>query len=76
LIPLPAKCLELNAQENVWQFMRDNWLSNRIFKSYNHIVDHACQAWNKLVESVAVGRPGGMVVGFGCTPIRSDAGGD
>ena len=24
LIPLPAKCPELNPQENVWQFMRDN----------------------------------------------------
>jgi hypothetical protein len=23
LIPLPAKCPELNAQENIWQFMRD-----------------------------------------------------
>ena len=29
LVPLPAKCSELNPQENVWQFMRDNWLSNR-----------------------------------------------
>jgi len=34
LIPLPAKCPELNPQENIWQFMRDNWLSNRIFKSF------------------------------------------
>jgi DDE superfamily endonuclease len=25
-IPLPAKCPDLNPQENVWQFMRDNWL--------------------------------------------------
>jgi hypothetical protein len=33
IIPLPAKCPELNPQENVWQFMRDNWLSNRTFKS-------------------------------------------
>jgi len=24
LVALPAKCPELNAQENVWQFMRDN----------------------------------------------------
>ncbi len=49
LIPLPAKCPELNPQENVWQFMRDNWLSNRIFKSYDQIVDHCCDAWNKLI---------------------------
>jgi putative transposase len=29
--------------------MRDNWLSSRIFKSYNDIVDHCCFNWNKLV---------------------------
>ena len=34
LVPLPPKCPELNPQENIWQFMRDNWLSNRVFKSY------------------------------------------
>src|SRR3984885_11301155 len=28
LIRLPAKCPELNPQQNVWEFMRDNWLSN------------------------------------------------
>jgi hypothetical protein len=50
LIPLPAKCPELDPQENVWQFMRDNWLSNRIFKSFDDIVDHCCDAWNKLVD--------------------------
>jgi hypothetical protein len=33
--------------------MRDNWLSNRIFESYNEIVDHCCYAWNKLI-----GQPG------------------
>jgi transposase len=30
IIALPAKCPEFNPVENVWQFMRDNWLSNRI----------------------------------------------
>jgi hypothetical protein len=35
LIPLPAECPELNPVEDVSQFMRDNWLSNRIFKSYD-----------------------------------------
>ncbi|GGC17401.1 transposase [Novosphingobium endophyticum] len=50
LMPLPPRCPELNPVENVWQFMRDNWLSNRIFKSYDDIVDHCCYAWNKLVD--------------------------
>jgi transposase len=34
LLPLPPKCPELNPTENIWEFMRDNWLSNRIYKSY------------------------------------------
>ena|SRR5690349_18787945 len=49
IVPLPAKCPELNAQENVWQFLRENWLSNRIFTCYDNLVDHCCHAWNKLV---------------------------
>src|ERR1700756_4449610 len=49
LLPLPAKCPELNPVENVWQFIRDNWLSNRVFHSERDIVDHCCDAWNKLV---------------------------
>ena len=50
LLLLPAKAPELNPVENVWQFMRDNWLSNRVFKSAEDIVDHCCDAWNKLVN--------------------------
>ena len=50
LLPLPPRSPELNPVENVWQFMRDNWLSNRIFRSYDDIVDHCCEAWNKLAE--------------------------
>jgi hypothetical protein len=36
--------------ENVWQFMRENWLSNRVFTSYADILDHCCAAWNKLTD--------------------------
>jgi hypothetical protein len=50
IIPLPPKCPELNPVENVWQFMRDNWLSNRVFSSYDDILDHCCDAWNKLID--------------------------
>ena len=50
ILPLPPKCPELNPQENIWQFLRDNWLSNRIFSSYDDIVEQFCQAWNRLVN--------------------------
>ena len=50
IMPLPAKCPELNPVENIWQFMRDNWLSNRVFTSYKNLLDHCCHAWNKLID--------------------------
>lgn len=40
LLPLPAKCPELNVMENVWQFMRDNWLSNWVFRDHDDITGH------------------------------------
>lgn len=50
LIPLPLRAPELNPQENIWQFMRTNSLSNRVLKSYGAIVDHCCYACNTLVD--------------------------
>jgi hypothetical protein len=50
ILPLPAKAPELNPVENLWQFMRDNYLSNRIFQNYEDIVDHCCAAWNRIAD--------------------------
>ena len=44
LLPLPPRAPELNPVENIWQFIRDNWLSDRIFKSYGEIVALCCDA--------------------------------
>lgn len=49
-IPLPPKCPELNLVENAWQFMGDNWLLSRVFRSCDDIVDDCCRAWNRLVK--------------------------
>ena len=32
------------------RFLRENWISNRIFSSYGDILDHCCEAWNKLTD--------------------------
>ena len=50
LLALPPKCPKLNPVENVWQVMRDNWLSNRTFSSYDNILDHCSFAWNRLIN--------------------------
>jgi len=46
---LPSRAPELNPVENVWQYLRQNWLSNRVFDSYDAIIDAACEAWQKLL---------------------------
>lgn len=50
LLPLPPRSPELNPVENIWQFMRENWISNRVFKSYDEIVAISADAWNKLID--------------------------
>ena len=50
LLPLPPKSPELNPVENLWQFMRDNLLSNRVFASYDQLLDLSCQAWNAIMD--------------------------
>ena len=50
LMPLPPRAPELNPVENVWRYLRQNWLSNRIFTSHDDIVDRCCYAWNQLTD--------------------------
>lgn len=49
LLHLPPYSPELNPVENVWQYLRQNYLSNRVFETYTAIVDACCDAWNALV---------------------------
>ena len=49
LVFLPSRAPELNPVENIWQYMRANWLSNRVFETYDAIIDAACDAWNRLI---------------------------
>ena len=49
LLALPPYSPELNPVENVWQFLRQNRLANRLFDSYDAIVDACCEAWNTLL---------------------------
>ncbi len=51
LMALPPYSPELNPIENVWQFLRQNRLANRVFDNYDAIVDACCEAWNDLLET-------------------------
>ena len=49
LIFLPSRSPELNPVENIWQYLRSNWLSNSVFNDYDAIIDAACSAWTRLM---------------------------
>jgi len=48
LLPLQPHSPELNPVENIWQFQHQNDLCNRVFETYDAIVDACCNAWNSL----------------------------
>jgi transposase len=49
LLPLPPYAPELNPIENLWEYLRGNLLSFRIWDTYEAIRDACCAAWNALV---------------------------
>jgi DDE superfamily endonuclease len=53
LLHLPPYSPELNPVENIWEFLRHNDLSNRVYATYEAIVDACCIAWNKLIAASA-----------------------
>jgi DDE superfamily endonuclease len=50
LLPLPPYAPELNPVENIWEFLRGNFLSHRIWDSYEAILNACRDAWNKLMQ--------------------------
>lgn len=50
LIFLSPGAAELNPVENLWRFLRQTYLFNRVFETCEEILDAAYKAWNRLVE--------------------------
>jgi DDE superfamily endonuclease len=50
-ITLPAYSPELNPVENVWEYLRKNKLANRLYETYEEIVEACCDAWNCLTAA-------------------------
>jgi len=57
LLHLPPASPELNPTENIWQYMRQTSLSNRVFS--DDVVAASSSAWNKLVAQ------GGRIASIG-----------
>lgn len=62
---IAPRAAELDGQENIRRFMRQNWLSNRAFESFDDIVQHCYYAGNTLIDQpckiisarAAIGQP-------------------
>ena len=61
---LPSRAPELNPVENVWQYLRQNWLSNSVFENYDAIIDAACDAWRKLIAQPKPSPPSECATGL------------
>lgn len=48
LLQLPPYSPELNAQENIWEYLRQNYLAGRIFETVDDIIEACCKAWQAL----------------------------
>jgi transposase len=50
LVLLPPYSPELNPVENVWRYLRANWLAISVFDDDDAIVDACCNAWNRFAD--------------------------
>ena len=54
LLPLPPYAPELNSVETIWEYLRSNWLSHRVWDTYEAILDACCEACNALMAKSEV----------------------
>lgn len=66
---LPPYSPELNAIERVWLYLRERFLSHRVWRTYDDILDACCQAWNALVDET--GRIRSLCSLDWATPVRT-----
>lgn len=50
IVILPPYSPELNPSENVWDYIRSNFLSNRVYNTLESIIDACCDAWNAFTS--------------------------
>ncbi len=50
LLPLPPYSPELNPVEQLWQQIKQRFLSNTTFQNYDDIIERSCQAWNEILS--------------------------
>ncbi len=52
LLPLPAYSPELNPIESLWGYMKENFLSGRVFETLDHVIEAGCDAFRRLNKEI------------------------
>jgi hypothetical protein len=52
LLRLPPYAPELNPIENVWEYLRGNYLGHIVWDTYEQIVEACCSAWNAFIKDI------------------------
>lgn len=71
LVRLPSYSPELNAIEKLWQFMRENILSHRLFDSLDHIIDALSEMTGRPRQSRRRGLTSRRLHATGCSALIS-----
>ena len=60
ILHLPPYSPELNPQEQVWQYLKDKYLANRVFENIDDILQACCDAWNQFITKPGLIRSIGL----------------
>lgn len=52
LVTLPSHSPELNPMERLWLYLREAFLSLRVFPDQGAIINACCQAWNRATKDL------------------------
>ena len=52
LLRLPPYAPELNPIENVWEYLRGNYLGHVVWDTYEQIVEACCSAWKAFIQDI------------------------
>jgi hypothetical protein len=66
---LPPYSPELNAIERLWLYLKERFLSHRLWRDYDTIVDAVCQAWQRVTSDT--GRIKSLCSMDWATPVRN-----
>ena len=50
LLFLPPYSPELNPVERLWAYLKSHYLSNRVYKDYEHLFEACMEAWNQVTQ--------------------------